>query len=302
MEREEIMSRLSLENRESEAEVLLKELEKGRPLIVFDLETTGLKKLTDRILSFSAVKVTYDGISFREVNRINQFINPEMQIPQEVSNINGITNEMVADKPTEDEAAEIIRGFIGENSIIAGYNSKNFDEGFIDAMYQRVFGENFSYDLHTDVFPMAKELLESDKYKLSVVAEKYGLDMGLTFHQSMDDVIATTRVLQLALGVYKKRIREKELGIEQPKQFGYFKIYNARLYAPSHKVERIYVATNPKTKTYYDGYKKEWCSDSDTINLEYVRKTVLSRESVLDEKELLKKLKEKEMEREDAVR
>ena len=296
------MSRLSLENRESEAEVLLKELEKGRPLIVFDLETTGLKKLTDRILSFSAVKVTYDGISFREVNRINQFINPEMQIPQEVSNINGITNEMVADKPTEDEAAEIIKGFIGENAIIAGYNSKNFDEGFVDAMYQRVFGENFSYDLHTDVFPMAKELLESDKYKLSVVAEKYGLDMGLTFHQSMDDVIATTRVLQLALGVYKKRSREKELGIEQPKQFEYFKIYNARLYAPSHKVERIYVATNPKTKTYYDGYKKEWCSDSDTINLEYVRKTVLSRESVLDEKELLKKLKEKEMEREDAVR
>lgn len=296
------MSRLSLENRESEAEVLLKELERGRPLIVFDLETTGLKKLTDRILSFSAVKVTYDGISFREVNRINQFINPEMQIPQEVSNINGITNEMVADKPTEDEAAEIIRGFIGENSIIAGYNSKNFDEGFVDAMYQRVFGENFSYDLHTDVFPMAKELLESDKYKLSVVAEKYGLDMGLTFHQSMDDVIATTRVLQLALGVYKKRIREKELGIEQPKQFEYFKIYNARLYAPSHKVERIYVATNPKTKTYYDGYKKEWCSDSDTINLEYVRKTVLSRESVQDEKELLKKLKEKEVGRDDVAR
>lgn len=296
------MSRLSLENRESEAEALLKELEKGRPLIVFDLETTGLKKLTDRILSFSAVKVTYDGVSFREVDRINQFINPEMIIPQEVSNINGITNEMVADKPTEDEAADIIKGFIGENAIIAGYNSKNFDEGFVDAMYQRVFGENFSYDLHTDVFPMAKELLESDKYKLSVVAEKYGLDMGLTFHQSMDDVIATTRVLQLALGVYKKRIREKELGIEQPKQFEYFKIYNARLYAPSHKVERIYVATNPKTKTYYDGYKKEWCSDSDTINLEYVRKTVLSRESVQNEKELLKKLKEKEVEKDDVAR
>lgn len=296
------MSRLSLENRESEAEVLLKELEKGRPLIVFDLETTGLKKLTDRILSFSAVKVAYDGISFRELNRINQFINPEMQISQEISSINGITNEMVADKPTEDEAAGIIRNFIGENSLIAGYNSKNFDEGFVDAMYQRVFGENFSYDLHIDVFPMAKELLESDKYKLSVVAEKYGLDMGLTFHQSMDDVIATTRVLQLALGVYKKRIREKELGIEQPKQFGYFKIYNARLYAPSHKVERIYVATNPKTKTYYDGYKKEWCSDSDTINLEYVRKTVLSRESVQDEKELLKKLKEKEVGKDDVAR
>ena len=225
-----------------------------------------------------------------------------MIIPQEVSNINGITNEMVADKPTEDEAADIIKGFIGENAIIAGYNSKNFDEGFVDAMYQRVFGENFSYDLHTDVFPMAKELLESDKYKLSVVAEKYGLDMGLTFHQSMDDVIATTRVLQLALGVYKKRIREKELGIEQPKQFEYFKIYNARLYAPSHKVERIYVATNPKTKTYYDGYKKEWCSDSDTINLEYVRKTVLSRESVQNEKELLKKLKEKEVEKDDVAR
>ena len=106
------MSRLSLENRESEAKVLLEELNKGRELIVFDLETTGLKKLTDRILSFSAVKVTYDGVSFREVDRINQFINPEMIIPKEVSDINGITNEMVQDKPTEDVAAVTIRNFI----------------------------------------------------------------------------------------------------------------------------------------------------------------------------------------------
>ena len=289
------MSRLSLENRESEAEVLLKELEKGRPLIVFDLETTGLKKLTDRILSFSAVKVTYDGISFREVNRINQFINPEMQIPQEVSNINGITNEMVADKPTEDEAAEIIKGFIGENAIIAGYNSKNFDEGLVDAMYQRVFGENFSYDLHTDVFPMAKELLDCEKYKLSMVAEKYGLNKGLTFHQSMDDVVATTRILQLSLGVYKKRIREKEMGQKEEKKYDFYKIYNPRLYAPSHRVERVYVATNPQTKTYYDGYKKEWCSDSDTINLPLVRQMILSREGVANEKELIKKLKERQV-------
>ena len=112
------MSRLSLENREPEAKVLLEELNKGRELIVFDLETTGLKKLTDRILSFSAVKVTYDGVSFREVDRINQFINPEMIIPKEVSDINGITNEMVQDKPTEDVAAVTIRNFIGENALI----------------------------------------------------------------------------------------------------------------------------------------------------------------------------------------
>ena len=146
------MSRLSLENREPEAKILLEELNKGRELIVFDLETTGLKKLTDRILSFSAVKVTYDGVSFREVDRINQFINPEMIIPKEVSDINGITNEMVQDKPTEDVAAVTIRNFIGEKALISGYNSTGFDEGFMNSMYQRVFGEDFTYDLHIDSF------------------------------------------------------------------------------------------------------------------------------------------------------
>ena len=295
------MSRLSLENREPEAKVLLEELNKGRELIVFDLETTGLKKLTDRILSFSAVKVTYDGVSFREVDRINQFINPEMLIPKEVSDINGITNEMVQDKPTEDVAAVTIRNFIGEKALISGYNSTGFDEGFMNSMYQRVFGEDFTYDLHIDAFPMAKELLDCEKYKLSMVAAKYGLNKGLTFHQSMDDVIATTRVLQLSLGVYKKRIREKETGQREEKKYDFYKIYNPRLYAPSHRVERVYVATNPQTKTYYDGYKKEWCSDSDTINLPLVRQMVLSREGVTNEKELIKKLKEREVSK-DAVR
>lgn len=67
-----------------------------KPLIVFDLETTGLDMVKDRIIQISYIKVYPDGTEVRK----NQFINPGKPIPEEVVALTGISNDDVKDAPT----------------------------------------------------------------------------------------------------------------------------------------------------------------------------------------------------------
>ena len=93
-----------------------------KPLVIFDLETTGLDIVKDRAIQLSYIKVYPDG---REV-RGNEIINPEKPIPDEVVALTGISNEDVKDKPTFKQlASKICEVFTGAD--IAGYNSNHFD-------------------------------------------------------------------------------------------------------------------------------------------------------------------------------
>ena len=93
-----------------------------KPLIVFDLETTGLDMVKDRIIQISYIKVNPDGTEIRK----NQFINPEKEIPEEVVALTGISNEDVKDAPTfKQMAATLSQEFTGCD--FAGYNSNHFD-------------------------------------------------------------------------------------------------------------------------------------------------------------------------------
>ena len=93
-----------------------------KPLVIFDLETTGLDIVKERVIQLSYIKVFPDG---REV-RGNELINPEKPIPDEVAQLTGITNDDVKDKPTFKQlAAKICEVFTGSD--IAGFNSNHFD-------------------------------------------------------------------------------------------------------------------------------------------------------------------------------
>ena len=93
-----------------------------KPLVIFDLETTGLDIVKERVIQLSYIKVYPDG---REV-RGNELINPEKPIPAEVVELTGISNDDVKDKPTFKQiAAKICDVFTGCD--IAGFNSNHFD-------------------------------------------------------------------------------------------------------------------------------------------------------------------------------
>jgi DNA polymerase III subunit epsilon len=97
-------------------------LQLTRPISFIDLETTGINLTNDRIVEIAIVKIMPNGerLSKRKI------INPEMLIPQESTDVHGITNEMVKDAPTFKQAANEIKQFI-DNSDLGGYNSNRFD-------------------------------------------------------------------------------------------------------------------------------------------------------------------------------
>ena len=98
------------------------ELNLTRPLVVFDLESTGLNITEDRIIELSYVKVYPNG---QEESKTFRF-NPGKVIPQQAIDVHGITNEELEHEPTfKERAHDIARVF--EGSDIAGFNSNHFD-------------------------------------------------------------------------------------------------------------------------------------------------------------------------------
>lgn len=260
---------------------LMLELIKTTPVVFFDLETTGLRKECDRILSFSAVKCEARDGKLKETGRLDLLINPGFSIPAGATAINHITNEMVADAPTEKEAYGIIHDFLGDDPLLCGYNSVSFDEKFMNSMYLRQSGRNFTPVHHTDVMKMAKENLELSKYKLSDVAHEMGCDMNIRFHTSMDDVIATRRLFVLLVPNY----REKNTGTGTRR----VSIEDVRFWSLGHRLTRLYIQTYPYSNTYFDIYKKEWKSDMDGLDLKQLIMDVLSFTGTRTEQELSKK-------------
>lgn len=98
------------------------ELNLKRPIVFFDLETTGLNTSHDRIVEISILRVNVDGTEEQRT----WLLNPEMHIPEEAASVHGYTDLMVANQPTFREKAPEIARFIG-NADLAGYNILKFD-------------------------------------------------------------------------------------------------------------------------------------------------------------------------------
>ena len=280
------MARLSSRPYKEEVDKVMDLLVKGWQIIFYDVETTGLKSKTSKILSLSAIKYKYEDGLFKEVDRLNVFINPCLPIPEEASKVNGITNEKVKDEMDEwDTHEKIIRPFFGDNPILAGYNILKFDDLFMQLLWLRSCGVELKPEAELDVLRMVQEKMNLKSSTLENAAKELGADFGLSFHTSIDDVIATERVAELLLPMY--------YDADEPAKFR-FKVYGCHYQYYSHKNERIYVHTYPKSSTYYDVYTKSWHSDClEGFNLKDLQTDFLRFMGVKDEKELVKLMREK---------
>lgn len=169
-----------------------------RPLIVFDLETTGLDTVKDRIIQLSYIKVSPDGTEERE----NLLIDPERDIPAEVTELTGISEEMVADKPTfKMLAPKLNKAFNGCD--FAGFNSNHFDipvlaEEFIRAGINFDFSDCNLIDVQTIYHKMEKRNLAA-AYKFYCGRS---MDEDFEAHRADQDTEATYRVLMGQLDKY----------------------------------------------------------------------------------------------------
>ncbi len=103
-----------------------------RPLVVFDIESTGLNPRTDRIIELAAIRVEVDGTE----KSMCWLLNPTIEIPEETTQIHGITNEMIKDCPTFlDKADEIEEFFRGCD--LSGFNSDRYDIPCLEEEFAR---------------------------------------------------------------------------------------------------------------------------------------------------------------------
>lgn len=173
-------------------------LKLNKPLVVFDLETTGLDLVKDRIIQISYIKVTPDG----EEKRVNLIINPGKPIPSEVAQLTGISDADVAGKPAFKEvAARLSDEFRGCD--FAGFNSNHFDipmlaEEFLRAGIDFDFSKAHLIDAQTIFHKMERRNLAA-AYKFYC-----GRNMEDDFeaHRADQDTEATYRVLMGELDRY----------------------------------------------------------------------------------------------------
>lgn len=177
-----------------------------RPLIIFDVETTGLDLVNDRIIQISYIKAYPDGKEERD----NIFINPGKQIPEEVIALTGITNADVSEAPTfKEKAKELAQTFAGCD--FAGYNSNRFDVPILAEEFLRAGVDfDFSKCLLIDAQSIFHKM---EKRNLAAAYEFYcGRKMEDDFeaHRADQDTEATWRVLQGELDYYSADRQSEE--------------------------------------------------------------------------------------------
>ena len=179
----------------------------NKPLVVFDLETTGLDLVKDRIIQISYIKVTPDG----KEERGDQLINPECEILPIITQLTGISNEDVKDKPTFKQLAKTLaEKFMGCD--FAGFNSNNFDipllaEEFLRAGIDFDFSKCRLIDACTIFRKMERRNLAS-AYKFYCGRK---MEEDFEAHRADQDTEATYRVLMGQLDYYTEE-KQRELG------------------------------------------------------------------------------------------
>ncbi len=176
-----------------------------KPLVIFDLETTGLDIVKDRIIQISYIKVFPDG---RE-ERGNNLVNPEKPIPDVVVQLTGISNEDVQGQPTFKEIAQTINKIFADSDI-AGYNSNHFDvpllaEEFLRANIDFDFSKRNMIDVQTIYHKMERRNLAA-AYKFYCGRK---MEEDFTAHRADEDTEATYRVLQGELDMYTAERQEE---------------------------------------------------------------------------------------------
>lgn len=186
------------------------ELKLKRPIAFFDLETTGIKVATDRIVEISIVKFHPNGKKEVKTRRVN----PEIPIPKETSEIHGIYDEDVKDEPTFKQIARSLDAFI-QNCDLAGYNSNKFDVPLLAEEFLRA---GIDFDVENRNLVDVQNIFHKMEQRTLVAAYKFYCQKDLTnAHSAEADTTATYEVLEAMLDKYDGvEFVDKKGNVSQP--------------------------------------------------------------------------------------
>lgn len=170
-----------------------------KPIIYFDAETTGVDTETDRIVELACIKYFPDGT--QEEKTI--VVNPGIPIPKEASDVHGITDEMVKDKPTFKQYARAMRAWFYDCDL-AGFNSDNFDIPLLSAEFERAELEGINWNPTLfDVMKLYRVLFPNT---LSAVYERLTGEILEGAHGAVADIVGTKRIADILFPLLVKKI------------------------------------------------------------------------------------------------
>ena len=171
------------------------ELNLKKPIVFFDLETTGIDVASDRIVEISLLKINPDGKEETKTMRIN----PEMPIPQQATEVHGITDDDVKNEPSFNIVAKDVAKFIS-GCDLAGYNSNKFDIPLLAEEFLRV---GVDVDLKKHRFVDVQVIFHKMEQRTLSAAYKFYCEKNLDdAHSAEADTKATYEILKAQIERY----------------------------------------------------------------------------------------------------
>ena len=171
------------------------QLKLKKPLVFFDLETTGVDVSNDRIVEISMIKISPDGAQ----KKLTEKLNPTVPIPLETSEIHGIFDIDVEDAPTFQERAKEYAEFIGDADL-AGFNSNKFD---IPILVEEFLRAGVPFDMKNRKKIDVQNIYHKLEPRTLVAAYDYYCNKNLeNAHSAEADAIATFEVLESQIAKY----------------------------------------------------------------------------------------------------
>ena len=168
-----------------------------RPICFFDLETTGINISKDRIVEISVLKIFPNG------NKESKtwLVNPKIPIPTEVSNIHGITDDMVVNEPSFDSIGVHVKDMI-DKCDLGGFNSNKFD---IPLLAEEFLRNEIDFNLeNVKCIDVQNIFHKMEKRTLGAAYKFYCQKDLIDAHSSKADTLATFEVLEAQIEKYSE--------------------------------------------------------------------------------------------------
>jgi len=178
-------------------------LQLNKPIVIFDLETTGINTAKDRIVEIAIIRVEPDGTETIKTWRVN----PEMPIPEEASKVHGIYDEDVANEPTFKELAQEIFTLI-QDADLAGFNSNRFD---VPLLAEELLRAGIDIDLKQSNLIDVQNIFHKMEPRNLTAAYRFYCDGDLSnAHSAEADTKATYEILKAQLEKYEDLPKDME--------------------------------------------------------------------------------------------